>query len=187
MKFLVVWDLSEDFPEMGQCALYCATELTTKSAMDRLAIALEEITAREVTVIMKRDYSTHLRQFHEAKWDEEIIFDLSVPGQRGIAVTPPAEGVVAEVGNGVDDIPRFYAAKKAPSLPEVSQPRVNRHYMRLTQEILGMDVTPDISQGALHHEIQSQSSGTPGSSESQSGGCASFARRNYHSRHFRDL
>ena len=22
---------------------------------------------------MKRDYSTHLRQFHEAKWDEEII------------------------------------------------------------------------------------------------------------------
>ena len=39
-------DLSEDFPEMGQCALYCATELTTKSAMDRLAIALEEITAR---------------------------------------------------------------------------------------------------------------------------------------------
>ena len=96
---------------------------------------------------MKRDYSTHLRQFHEAKWDEEIIFDLSVSGQRGIAVTPPAEGVVAEVGNGVDDIPASMRRKKAPSLPEVSQPRVNRHYMRLTQEILGMDVTPDISQG----------------------------------------
>ena len=96
---------------------------------------------------MKRDYSTHLRQFHEAKWDEEIIFDLSVSGQRGIAVTPPAEGVVAEVGNGVDDIPASMRRKKAPSLPEVSQPRVNRHYMRLTQEILGMDVTPDISKG----------------------------------------
>ena len=48
---------------------------------------------------------------------------------------------------GVDDIPASMRRKKAPSLPEVSQPRVNRHYMRLTQEILGMDVTPDISQG----------------------------------------
>lgn len=34
---------------------------------------------------MRRDYHTYLRRFHEAKWDEEIIFDLSVPGQRGIA------------------------------------------------------------------------------------------------------
>ena len=36
---------------------------------------------------MKRDYSKHLRRFHEAKWDEELIFDLSVPGQRGVNVT----------------------------------------------------------------------------------------------------
>ena len=38
---------------------------------------------------MKRDYSKHLRRFHEAKWDEELIFDLSVPGQRGVNVTKP--------------------------------------------------------------------------------------------------
>ncbi len=28
--------------------------------------------------------SKKLRDFHQAKWDEPIIFDLSTPGQRGI-------------------------------------------------------------------------------------------------------
>lgn len=38
-------DLSEDFPELGQCALYCATEMTAKEAMDHLAQALEKTVA----------------------------------------------------------------------------------------------------------------------------------------------
>ncbi len=96
---------------------------------------------------MRRDYNTYLRQFHEAKWDEEMIFDLSVPGQRGILVPQPDEAIVEEVGNGVEDIPPAMRRKKAPGLPEVHQMRVNRHYMRLTQEVLGADITPDISQG----------------------------------------
>lgn len=36
-------DLSEDFPELGQSALYCVTEIHTKSDLDRLATALEEV------------------------------------------------------------------------------------------------------------------------------------------------
>ena len=54
---------------------------------------------------MKRDYSKHLRRFHEAKWDEELIFDLSVPGQRGVNVTKPSPRITEEVGDGADDIP----------------------------------------------------------------------------------
>ena len=96
---------------------------------------------------MRRDYNPYLRQFHEAKWDEEMIFDLSVPGQRGILVPQPDEAIVEEVGNGVEDIPPAMRRKKSPGLPEVHQMRVNRHYMRLTQEVLGADITPDISQG----------------------------------------
>lgn len=38
-------DLSEDFPELGQSALYCVTEITGKDAMDRLAEALADIVA----------------------------------------------------------------------------------------------------------------------------------------------
>lgn len=36
-------DLSEEFPELGQCALYCVTEVHTKTDIDKLIIALEEI------------------------------------------------------------------------------------------------------------------------------------------------
>lgn len=96
---------------------------------------------------MRRNYNTYLRKFHEAKWDEELIFDLSVAGQRGIHVPQPDKSIVDEVGNGVDRIPEKMRRRKAPFLPEVHQARVNRHYLRLTQEILGNDMTPDISQG----------------------------------------
>lgn len=36
-------DLSGDFPALGQCALYCATELSSKEAMDHLVDALKKI------------------------------------------------------------------------------------------------------------------------------------------------
>jgi glycine dehydrogenase subunit 1 len=39
-------DLSQDFPALGQSALYCVTELHSKADIDRLAVALKEILAR---------------------------------------------------------------------------------------------------------------------------------------------
>jgi glycine dehydrogenase subunit 1 len=36
-------DVSKEFPELGQTALYCTTEIHTKEDIDRLAQALEEI------------------------------------------------------------------------------------------------------------------------------------------------
>lgn len=36
-------DLSKDFEELGQCALYCVTETTTKASIDALVNALKEI------------------------------------------------------------------------------------------------------------------------------------------------
>lgn len=36
-------DLSKDFPELGQCSLYCVTEVHSKTDIDRLVTALEEI------------------------------------------------------------------------------------------------------------------------------------------------
>lgn len=38
-------DLSEEFPELGQCALYCVTEIHTKTDLDKLATAIEEVMA----------------------------------------------------------------------------------------------------------------------------------------------
>jgi len=95
---------------------------------------------------MSRDRYTRFRKFHQAKWDEEIIFELSVPGERGVLV-PKAEAAVAqEVGDGVSVLGAL-KRNQAPGLPEVSQMRVNRHYLRLSQETMGTDVNIDISQG----------------------------------------
>ena len=35
--------LSKDFPVLGQCAMYCVTEVHTKEDIDRLVSALGEI------------------------------------------------------------------------------------------------------------------------------------------------
>lgn len=95
---------------------------------------------------MARDRYSRFRKFHQAKWDEELIFELSVPGERGV-LPPLAEAEIeSEVGDGVSALGNL-KRKKAPPLPEVNQMRVNRHYLRLSQETLGTDVTIDISQG----------------------------------------
>jgi glycine cleavage system P protein (glycine dehydrogenase) subunit 2 len=86
-----------------------------------------------------------LRRFQQAKWDEDIIFAMSVPGERGILVPRAEKGIRDEVGEGTSVIPDFLRRKKPPTLPELSQPEIVRHFTRLSQETMGVDVTPDIS------------------------------------------
>ena len=40
-----------------------------------------------------------LRRFHQARWDEAIIYELSRPGQRGLLVPEVEEDIKAEVGD----------------------------------------------------------------------------------------
>ena len=95
---------------------------------------------------MGRNRNIRLRRFHEAKWDEELIFELSVGGERGILVPMPSEEMISQVGDVAEELGSMRRTTTL-GLPEVGQMRVNRHYMRLSQETLGADVTPDISQG----------------------------------------
>jgi glycine dehydrogenase subunit 1 len=39
-------DISREFPELGESALYCVTEIHTKEDIDRLAAALASVTGR---------------------------------------------------------------------------------------------------------------------------------------------
>ena len=94
---------------------------------------------------MDRIRRSRLRNFHQARWNEEIIFELDVPGERGVLVPAAEEEIQAAVGDGISRIPGSLRRKKPPALPEVNQPRIVRHYARLSQETLGVDVTPDIS------------------------------------------
>jgi glycine dehydrogenase subunit 2 len=88
-----------------------------------------------------------LRRFHQASWDEPVIFELSQPGQRGILV-PAVEGEIRdEVGDVAATAPDYLRRKTPPQLPEMSQIHVLRHYARLSQENLGVDLNIDVGQG----------------------------------------
>ena len=88
-----------------------------------------------------------LRAFHQAKWDEEVIFELNAPGERGILVPPAEKAVFDAVGDGISAVPEALRRKTPPALPEISQMRVLKHYLRLSQENLGADLNVDIGQG----------------------------------------
>lgn len=88
---------------------------------------------------------TKLRKFHAARWDEQLVFEQSVPGERGILV-PQAEADLQNLpgSESVGALKR----KKSPDLPEMNQMKVNRHYMRLSQEAsCAVDLTLNISEG----------------------------------------
>ncbi|MFA9496904.1 MAG: glycine dehydrogenase subunit 2, partial [Candidatus Bathyarchaeota archaeon] len=79
--------------------------------------------------------------------DEPILFELSQQGQRGILVPEVEEGIRAQVEDALATLPERMRRKQPPRLPELSQPQVLRHYVRLSQETLGTDVNVDVGQG----------------------------------------
>jgi len=90
---------------------------------------------------------THVRRFHQAKWDEPVIFELSRAGERGIIMPAVEPEIEAEAGDGLFGLPESMIREQPPGLPELSQMRVLKHFLRLSQETLGADVNVDIGQG----------------------------------------
>ena len=81
---------------------------------------------------MKIDKNSKLRNFHQAKWDEEVIFELHTEGERGILVPDVEKEIVDEVGDGISTLPQNLIRKEAPGLPEVGQMRILKHFLRLS-------------------------------------------------------
>jgi len=88
-----------------------------------------------------------LRRFHQASWDEPIVFELSTPGERGVLVSEIEAGITEAVGDVVGSLPASLRRTSPPALPEMAQMRVLRHYLRLSQENLGADLNIDVGQG----------------------------------------
>jgi glycine dehydrogenase subunit 2 len=79
-----------------------------------------------------------LRRFHAARWDEPVVMELGHPGRRG-QIFPEADPAVRKAVGEMDKlIPAGLARKTPPKLPELSEPEVQRHYLHLSQETLGM-------------------------------------------------
>jgi len=96
---------------------------------------------------MESNVKSKLRKFHQAKWDEQIIFELDTPDERGIVVPKAEKHIVNKIGDGVSKIPANMIRRKSPALPEIGQMRVLKHYLRLSQQTLGADFNVDIGQG----------------------------------------
>ncbi len=72
----------------------------------------------------------------QARWDEPPIINLSRPGKVGFHEFLPA-GSSQTV---LESIPKILRRTRAPSLPEISEIEVVRHYTRLSQENFGVDL-----------------------------------------------
>jgi glycine dehydrogenase subunit 2 len=96
---------------------------------------------------MGMDLNTRLRKFHQAKWDEPIIFELSQPGERGVLMPTADPLIEEEVGDGLSALPPDILRQEPPALPELGQMQVLKHFLRLSQENLGADMNVDVGQG----------------------------------------
>jgi glycine dehydrogenase subunit 2 len=79
-----------------------------------------------------------LRDYHAARWDEPLVMQLGYPGRRGQVFAKPDAAAVKVAGEASSLIPKKFARRKAPALPELSEPEVQRHYLHLAQETQGM-------------------------------------------------
>lgn len=88
-----------------------------------------------------------LRKYHAASWDEPLIMEMGVPGARGILPPLAKEEAAKAAGPAENLVPESMLRKKAPLLPELDQYHVLQHYLRLSQETMGMDLGADIGEG----------------------------------------
>ena len=103
--------------------------------------------SQDITRHRYTDGKPNLRRFHQARWDEPIIFELSCKGQRGILVPEVEDEIGDAVGDVLAALPDKMRRQQPPNLPELSKPAVLRHYLRLSQETLGADLNIDVGQG----------------------------------------
>lgn len=82
--------------------------------------------------------NVEIKEFHQARWNEPIVMELSVPGERGVLLP----GLEKELEDEAGTVDYSGIARKSPlNLPEINQPRLVRHYSRVTQEMMGSDNT----------------------------------------------
>jgi glycine dehydrogenase subunit 2 len=85
--------------------------------------------------------------YHGARWDEPLILEMGTPGERGYIPPAVEPELAAEVENPAELLPVALRRREPPRLPELAQPTVLRHFLRLSQMTMGAHITPDASLG----------------------------------------
>jgi len=77
--------------------------------------------------------------YHAVVWNEPIIYELGGRHRRGIIVPRATNEIRSTVGDVVSKLPSKMRRKKQIPLPELSEPEVVRHFLRLSQQTFGTD------------------------------------------------
>ncbi|GAF71969.1 unnamed protein product, partial [marine sediment metagenome] len=72
--------------------------------------------------------------YHQAKWDEPIIFEIGRAGRRGFKLSKLDKTIAS--GEGIVETHR---RKRALKLPQLSEVEIVRHYTRLSEMSVGID------------------------------------------------
>jgi len=75
-------------------------------------------------------------KYHAPVWDEPVIMEMGAPGRRGY-IPPSTEDAIKSPG-AIDAVPAGLRRGGRADLPEISEFEVQRHYLHLAQETLGM-------------------------------------------------
>jgi glycine dehydrogenase subunit 2 len=94
-----------------------------------------------------REYEGIETGYSAVRWKEPVLYELSRTGSRNNMV-PDAEAVLAEeAGDVLARIPKKMRRAVPPAMPELSEPEVMRHYLRLSQQTFGFDTGVSIGSG----------------------------------------
>lgn len=82
--------------------------------------------------------NTKLQEYHAPVWNEPVIMEMGYPGRRGVLFGQVEPEIAAQVGPATSLVPEAMRRHDRPALPEMAEPEVLYHYLRLSQQTLGM-------------------------------------------------
>ena len=72
-------------------------------------------------------------KFQQAKWDEALLFERSRAGAIGYSFPTVSKTVQQALPKPTSVLPKDLRRSAPPSLPELSEPEVMQHFVRLSQ------------------------------------------------------
>jgi len=81
----------------------------------------------------------NVTSYRAVAWNEPLVYQLSRKGRRGFTLRAAEDDVKAKTGDVISHIPESMRRRTPPDLPELSEPGVVRHYIRLSQQNFGVD------------------------------------------------
>lgn len=85
--------------------------------------------------------------YHAVRWNEPVIYELSRKGSRNEIIPEAEDEIQTHIGDVTTKIPEKIRRKDPAPLPELSEPEVMRHYLRLSQQTFGYDSGVNIGLG----------------------------------------